>query len=140
MELKITKSKAKDKKLIYDKIVKYNAECVPFTQKKAFIHLDYIIKDNATNIITGINSILYCWHCLYIDVLWVSKDHRKSGLGSILIQKVEEEAKKKGCYLMHLSTFDWQAKDFYLKHGFEVCGEIKDNPKGHSQYFMKKSI
>ena len=140
MEFKVIKSKVKEKNFIDNKLIEYNSQSVPFIQKKAFIPLNYIIKDKKEKIIAGINSILYCWHCLYIDVLWVSKEHRKSGLGSTLLQKLEKEAKKKGCYLIHLSSFDWQAKDFYLKHGYEVFGEIQNNPKNHYHYFMKKDI
>lgn len=47
---------------------------------------------------------------------------------------------KNGCYLVHLDTFDFQAKDFYLKHGYEIFGVLADCPKEHNRYFMKKNI
>ena len=37
-----------------------------------------------------------------------------------LLNKVESEAKAIGATLAHLDTFDFQAKDFYIKHGYEV--------------------
>ena len=40
----------------------------------------------------------------------------------------EEEAKAMGATLVHLDTFDWQAKDFYLKHGYEIFGVLDDCP------------
>ena len=42
--------------------------------------------------------------------------------------------------LIHLDTFDFQAKDFYLKHGYEVFGVLDDCPKGHKRYYMKKVL
>jgi hypothetical protein len=36
-------------------------------------------------------------------------------------------------------TFDFQAKEFYVKNGYVVIGEIIDFPKGHKRiYFSKK--
>ncbi|EKE01771.1 MAG: acetyltransferase, GNAT family [uncultured bacterium] len=62
------------------------------------------------------------WKCLYISVLWVDEKYRYSGLGHRLLEKVEQDAKEKGGYLAHLDTFDFQAKDFYLKYGYEIFG------------------
>lgn len=69
---------------------------------------------------------MYCRNVLYIDILWVNENYRHQGLGSKLLEYVEDTAKAKGCYLIHLDTFDFQAKDFYLKHGYEIFGTLKD--------------
>ena len=45
---------------------------------------------------------------------------RKDDHGSTLLKEVEKIAKEKGCKLVHLDTFDFQAKDFYLKRGYEI--------------------
>ncbi len=52
-------------------------------------------------------------------------------MGAILLNKIETEAKAKGCYLIHLDTFDFQAKDFYLKNGYEIFGVIENCPPNH---------
>ncbi|WP_423236642.1 hypothetical protein [Clostridium chromiireducens] len=39
------------------------------------------------------------------------------------------------CHLAHL-----QAKDFYLKNGYEVFGELDNVPLGHKRYYMKKIL
>ncbi len=41
---------------------------------------------------------------------------------------------------MTLGTFDFQARSFYEKHGFTVCGTIKDWPRGHEDYLMIKRL
>ena len=38
-------------------------------------------------------------------------------LGSLLLEEVENDAKSKGAKLIHLDTFDFQAKEFYEKQG-----------------------
>ncbi len=125
---------------IDDQIVNYNISKVPFTQEPSFIGLNKVIKDEEGNIIAGILGVLYCWNCLYIDVLWVDAEYRNSMLGSKLLKEVEEEAKNKGSKLVHLDTFDFQAKDFYLKQGYSVFGEMENCPDGHIRYYMNKIL
>lgn len=133
-------SSKKEAKLVLEGLVKYNLSKVPATQNQSFIPINRVIRDSKGEIVAGINSVLYCWNCLFIDVLWVKEGHRKEGYGSTLINEVEKIAKEKGCYLIHLDTFDFQAKDFYIKHGYEVFGVIEDCPALHKRYYMKKCI
>src|SRR5471030_1128302 len=109
-------------------IVEYNLSKVPFSQEPSFISINRVIKDLNGEVVAGINSLLYCWNCLYVDVLWVKEQYRKEGYGSVLLNEVEKIAKEKGCNLIHLDTFDFQAKDFYLKHGYEIFGVLDDCP------------
>ncbi|QAA32470.1 GNAT family N-acetyltransferase [Clostridium manihotivorum] len=121
-------------------IVEYNASKVPFTQAPAFIPLNRVIKNSEGETLAGINTMIYCWNCLYVDVLWVKEGFRDKGYGSILLKEVETIAKEKGCKLIHLDTFDFQAKDFYLKHGYEVFGILEDCPESHNRYYLKKTL
>jgi len=126
--------------LVDNGIIEYNLSKVPFTQETPFILINRVIKGQNGDMLAGINSILYCWNCLNIDVLWVREDSRKEGYGSALLNEIEKIAKEKGCKLIHLDTFDFQAKDFYLKHGYEVFGVLDDCPVEHKRYYMKKNI
>ena len=125
---------------IIDKIVEYNLSIVPSKQETDFLWINRVVEDKNGNIIAGILSKMYCWNCLYIDVLWVKEEHRKDGLGSRLLKEIESVAIEKGCYLIHLDTFDFQAKDFYIKHGYEVFGVLDECPEGHKRYFLKKIL
>jgi len=126
--------------LIIDRLVDYNLSKVPIKQEEPFSWINRIIEDNNGHIIAGILSKMYCWNCLYIDSLWVEEGYRKEGLGSKLLMEVEKIAKEKGCYLIHLDTFDFQAKDFYIRYGYEIFGILDECPQEHARYFMKKSI
>ena len=53
---------------------------------------------------------------------------------------MENEAKALGVKLSLLDTFDFQAKDFYLKHGYEIFGVLKDCPAGHERYYLSKGL
>lgn len=136
----IEKSTQEDFNIVDDGIIEFNFSKVPFSREKSFKAINRVIRDDKGNVIAGINTVMYCWDCLYVDVLWVKEDFRKEGLGSALLNEIENIAKENGCYLIHLDTFDFQAKDFYLKHGYEVFGVLDDCPREHKRYFMKKNI
>ena len=136
----IRESKNGELDLIVDKIVEYNLSKVPLRQEIDFLWINRIIEDVNGQIIAGVLSKMYCWNCLYVDVLWVKEEYRKDGLGSKLLKEIEKVAKEKGCHLIHMDTFDFQAKDFYIKHGYEIFGILDECPQGHKRYYMKKII
>ena len=77
---------------------------------------------------------------VHIGDLIVSKDCRRSGLGSKLVKAVEEYYSGK-CYdIITLTTFGFQAPEFYKKLGYKIefIRENKD-PK-LSKYFLSKAI
>ena len=141
-----------DKTFSYEFSVASNAEAEILNDKMdAFIvrqisyHGDlevsknYIVKDSGT-IVAGIRSCFYLEKCVVITVLFVEEQHRHKGLGSLLLNKIETEAKAAGVSLIHLDTFDFQAKDFYLKNGYEIFAVLDNCPPGHKRYYMKKTL
>ncbi|MCL2407141.1 MAG: GNAT family N-acetyltransferase [Defluviitaleaceae bacterium] len=124
---------------IASRLVRFNDSQVPFTQKPLSKYINKCIKEN-DEIIGGILSEVYCWNILCIDVLWVKDEHRNKGYASILINSVEDEARKIGCSISHLDTFDFQAKGLYEKLGYTVFGVLEDCPEGHNRYYMSKKL
>ena len=120
-----------DDEFIEDKLVEYNLSMEPATQGKLFESISRKIVDEEGNIIAGCLAIMYCWNVVAIDIIWVDEQYRGQGLGSMLLGEVEHEAMEKGCHLVHLDTFDFQAKGFYEKNGYSVFGILEDCPKGH---------
>lgn len=125
---------------VIDKLVYYNLSKVPLKQNKEFISINKIIKNEKGEIIAGILSRMYCWNCLFVDTLFVDEIYRGQGLGEKLLKEVEKIAINQGCELIHLDTFDFQAKDFYLKYGYEIFGVLEDCPQGHCRYYLKKKV
>ncbi|NFQ03722.1 GNAT family N-acetyltransferase [Clostridium sporogenes] len=133
-------SSEKEADLIVDRIVEYNLSKVPGKQEVPLLSINRVIEDTNGEIIAGILSKMYCWNCIYIDALWVKEEYRKGKLGTKLLKEIEKIAKEKDCHLIHLDTFDFQAKDFYIRHGYEIFGVLDQCPENHKRYFMKKSI
>ena len=140
MTYKIESCKDGDSDYIIDRLVDYNLSKAPATQEVFFDTLDKKITDDNGKIIAGCISRMYCWNVAYVDTLWVDEKYRAKGLGSKLIIEVEETAKEKGCYLIHLDTFDFQAKEFYEKHGYKLFGVLENCPKEHCRYYLKKEL
>lgn len=140
MNYKIENCTDGDAEYIVDRLVEYNLSKVPATQEVLFEALDKKITDDSGRIIGGCVAKMYCWNVVYIDTLWVDEEYRQNGLGEKLLNEIESLAKTKNCRLIHLDTFDFQAKEFYEKHGYEVFGVLKDCPKGHYRYYLKKAI
>ncbi len=137
---KSVESTKEDIDFIEDKICEYNELNVPFEESIPSSAINRNIQDEYGNIVAGINCIYYAWKCIYIDALWVKEEYRKLGLGSRLLSEIERTAKEYGCHMVHFDTFDFQAKDFYMKQGYDIYGVLEDCPQGHKRYFMKKSI
>ncbi len=129
-----------DADYIIDRLVEYNLSQVPAEQKTLFDTLDKKIIDDNGKIIAGCVARMYCWNVAYVDTLLVDERYRGNGFGSKLLIEVERTAKEKGCYLIHLDTFDFQAKGFYEKQGYEVFGVLEDCPKNHRRFYLKKEI
>ena len=140
MNFKIENCKQGDADYIIDRLVEYNLSKVPAEQNVLFDILDKKITDDNGKIIAGCVAKMYCWNVAYIDTLWVNETYRGKGFGARLLVEVEGAAKEKGCYLMHLDTFDFQAKEFYEKHGYEVFGVLENCPAKHCRYYLKKNL
>lgn len=136
---KISEISAEQFTLIDNKIDQFNADQLSFTGLTQF-YKNYVIQDEEDNIIAGINGCFYLRECLYISILFVNEDKRGQGLGSFLLKFIEQEAKTMNIKLIHLDTFDFQAKDFYLKYRYEIFGVLDDCPQGHKRYYMKKKL
>lgn len=140
MEYRTENCCGNDKDYICNRLVEYNLSKIPKTQNIAFETLGKKVIDSKGKIIAGCLAKIYCWHIVYVDILWVDENFRGQGIGNKLLKAVENTAKEKGCYLIHLDTFDFQAKDFYLNRGYEIFGILNDCPKGHCRYYLQKSL
>ena len=138
--MRIVDCEERDEQYLYDGLTEYNLSQVPLTQQIPYQPLNKKVVDDDDRIIAGCIARMYCWNVVYVDILWVDEQYRKAGLGRWLLRAVEEEAVRNHCTLIHLDTFDFQAKDFYLKQGFEIFGVLEDCPPGHCRYYLKKKL
>lgn len=83
-----------------------------------------------------IGRIGYGW--LFVELLGLPEAARGAGLGTRLMAEAESIARAAGCVGIWLDTYDFQARGFYERLGFEEFGTIADYPPGHSRHFMLK--
>ncbi|RDJ27114.1 GNAT family N-acetyltransferase [Bosea caraganae] len=76
---------------------------------------------------------------LFINLFYLPKSLRGSGLGTRILKMAEDEARNRGCNKAVLYTISFQAPDFYKRHGWQVFGEITPNP-GATRFFMTKDL
>jgi len=137
--IKIFDATNEERGYIVSKLVSFNDSKVSFTQQPLTQYISKCIKDG-DEVIGGILSEVYCWNILSIDVLWVKDEHRNRGYAKALVCDVESEARKMGCKISHLDTFDFQSKELYEKLGYTVFGVLEDCPEGHNRYYMSKKL
>jgi len=112
----------------------------------------YAIKNNVTcnyrpfnfvakedNKVIGIITGHSYYSEVHIGDLIVLEDYRNKHIGTKLMETVENYYKDKGFENMNLTTYGFQATEFYKKCGFKVeyIRENKENPK-LNKYFLVK--
>lgn len=101
--------------------------------------LALLIRDEAGEVTGGLWARTG-WEWLFVELLFIPKDRRGSGLGAQLMRRAEEEAVRRGCRHAWLDTFSFQARGFYEKLGYRCFGSLDDYPPGHSRFFLQKTL
>ncbi len=124
----------------YNTVVK--AEIKKFRESLDFsadkIDLQYVVLDN-NQFVGGIYGH-FQFEYLFINVLFVDKKYRGKRIASKLMHMIESEAVKQGVTNIYLTTFEFQALEFYKKRGYEVVMTIDDFPKGFAEYTLYRKI
>jgi ribosomal protein S18 acetylase RimI-like enzyme len=122
--------------LIFKGLVEFNERQVG---KTSFTEFGIFASDQSETIIAGLLGHRL-WNGFFISALWVAESVRRKGIGRRLLARAEELARQNGCDLIHLDTFDFQAREFYEKNGFQIFGIIEDYPIGHKRYYLVKKL
>lgn len=101
--------------------------------------LAVLVNDHAGSVIGGLwGHTGYDW--LFTQFLVVPAALRGRGLGTEIMRTAEREALQRGCHGAWLDTFEFQARGFYERIGYECFGELPNYPAGFSRFFMKKML
>ena len=78
--------------------------------------IKYLIKEKLENSYTNYRKVLF------IDALVVDVNHRKNGIGKILMQEMEKYFKSIGCKYISIEVFAYNknAIKFYEKEGYHT--------------------
>ncbi len=140
MEYSISEADPGELKELDQAITDFNIKIVPELPRAEIHRLDFAVKNAGGRLLGGIQSYRVNWGILHVELIYVYDDYRHQGIATALLNRVEKIAREHQCHLSHLDTFDFQAKDFYLRHGYSIFGVLENAPKGHSRYFMKKDL
>ena len=80
------------------------------------------------------------WKWLYVAKLWVDERARGHGVGTQLLTAAEDLARARGCTDASLDTFEYQARPFYEKLGYQVFGTLDGYPPGYRQFYLRKRL
>lgn len=119
------------------KLRRYNYGFVGEYPEQQYIRLN--ARDENGRLLGGLRSFVFLYW-LNVEVLFVEEDARGAGLGSRLLAEAERQAIALGAKNANVSTFQWQARPFYLKHGYEEFARIDDYAPGFYLAYMKKSL
>lgn len=140
MPYRILKATPRELKALDRAITDFNIQVIPELPRAEIHRLDFSVKNDLGELLGGIQAYWVNWGILHVELIYIFESYRRQGIASTLLRHAEQIAKQNKCYLAHLDTFDFQAKDFYLKHGYSVFGILENAPKGHSRYYMKKEL
>ena len=86
------------------------------------------------------NNVDLNYNEVHIGDLIIHKAHRKCGYGSKLVSAVEETFQNAGYDKITLTTFGFQAPEFYKKLGYIVEFIREDKNPKLCKYFLSKRI
>ena len=80
------------------------------------------------------------WNWLYVAKLWVHERARGRRIGTQLLTAAEDLARSRGCTHASLDTFEYQARPFYEKLGYQLFGTLDGYPPGYRQFYLRKRL
>ncbi len=83
-----------------------------------------------------LGTVVLDW--LAVDIVYLDAAYRGTGLGTQLLQSLEEEGKRLGAKRAFLDTTTFQAEGFYAKFGYVEWGRFTDFAPGIDRIYMRK--
>jgi ribosomal protein S18 acetylase RimI-like enzyme len=72
--------------------------------------------------------------------LWVDEAYRRQGLGTELMAAAEREAARRGCIQLQVTTYSFQAPDFYRRLGFVEVARVPGHQDGYDSIYLVKQL
>ena len=101
--------------------------------------LNLYVEDEKGNLLAGLIAETF-GNWLEIEYLFVKEELRGQGIGSKLLQQAESEAKNRNCRFAFVNTYQFQAPDFYQKHGYKEVFRLQDYPYTGKRYYYQKEF
>ena len=99
----------------------------------------FVVRDEEQEIVAGISG--WTWaHACEIRDLWVHPALRGHGYGKRLLAAAEQEAARRGCKIVLLASYSFQAPGFYQENGYALAWKLNDFPPGHQYCYLVKRL
>ncbi len=96
-------------------------------------------RDTQGELVGGLRGFVFLeW--LNVELLFVDEAARHHGVGRNLLATAEQKARELGAHSVTLNTFEWQAREFYLKQGYEEFGHIDNYIQRFQLVYLKKAL
>ena len=125
-----------DAQFLEDRLYDFNAAQTGRDDGRYFT---FVIRDEMGQIIAGTSGWTWASAC-EVRTLWVDGAWRGQGLGERLLATVEAEASVRGCQIVLLASYSFQAPAFYQRHGYNLVWQLADFPPGHQFNFLVKQL
>ena len=96
--------------------------------------LDIYLEDEEGNLIAGLTGETF-GNWLEVEYLFVKEE-----LGSKILDQAEKEARVRNCTYSFVNTYQFQAPDFYKRHGYQEVFTLKEYPYSGKRYYFTKDL
>ena len=101
--------------------------------------LNLYVEDEKGNLLAGLVAETF-GNWLEIEYLFVKEELRGQGISSRLLQQAETEAKNRNCCFAFVNTYQFQAPDFYKRHGYKEVFTLQDYPYTGKRFYYQKDL
>jgi ribosomal protein S18 acetylase RimI-like enzyme len=98
------------------------------------------VHDAQDNLVAGLSG--WTWGTSAgIAMMWVHENSRHEGWGSRMLTAAETEARARGCSQIFVSSFTFQAPEFYKRCGYVEYGRQENLPSApHADVHLRKAL
>ena len=126
-----------DVALVADELGKFNVQASGIDDHRP---LAVLARDPETHRVVGGLIGRTSLGLLFVDLFHLPAALRGRGLGSEILRRAEDEARRRGCRSAVLYTISFAAPGFYERQGWHAFGEVPCDPPGTSRVFMSKDL
>ena len=101
--------------------------------------LNLYVEDEKGNLLAGLVAETF-GNWLEIEYLFVKEELRGQGIGSKLLEQAENEAKNRNCQFAFVNTYQFQALDSYLSHGYKEVFTLQNYPYTGQRFYYQKDL
>lgn len=99
----------------------------------------FFLRNEQQEIVAGLSGWTWAQAC-EIRTLWVDPAWRGHGYGRSLLESAEQEAQDRGCKVILIGSYSFQAPEFYQKCGYKLAWQLNDFPPGHRHCYLVKQF